>query len=129
MCCSSTPPRHLNYRWAFPRHLLDRYLDTCIYRDLLLVLYKHPVRSSSHFLRYLSRYFSISLPKTLSSHSNLVPQGFLKLFQVFLYLVSFKSFFIHAFHVLKPRFWGFWKTFRVFPNWWAFIEILGWVFT
>ena len=48
-----------------------------------------------------------SLPK----HSNLTPnfvlQGFFMLFQEFLPLVSFQSSHIHAFHVLKPRFWGF----------------------
>ena len=114
MSWSSIPPRHLSCRRAFPRHLLDRSLDTCICRDLLASLYKASARSGSHFHRSLSRYFSVSLPKTLSSHSKLVSQGFFKVFQVFLYLVSFQSFFIHAFHVLKPRFWSFWKILGFF---------------
>ena len=62
--------------WVFPRHLLDTLivddhfstgvsipLDTCIYRDLLLALFKLPVRSGTHFIRYLSRYFSVFSPK------------------------------------------------------------------
>ena len=64
-------------------------LDTCICRDLLLALFKLPVRSRTHFTRPLSRYFSLFSPK----HSHLTPifvlQGFFKLFQEFLHLVSF----------------------------------------
>ena len=90
MCCSSIPPRHLNCRRAFPWHLLDRYLDTYICRDLLAALCKSPVRSGTHFLRSLSfDTFLFSLPKHSYLIPNLVPQGFFKLFQVFLYLVSF----------------------------------------
>ena len=64
-------------------------LDTCIYRDLLLALFKLPMRFGTHFTRPLSRYFSLFSPK----HSHLTPifvlQGFFKLFQEFLLLVSF----------------------------------------
>ena len=89
-------------------------LDTFICRDLLSFLYKAPTRFESHFHRSLSRYFSVSLPKTLQSHSYLGSQGFSKVFQVFIHLVSFQSFLIHAFHVLKPRIWGFWKILGFF---------------
>ena len=89
-------PQYLLDTSAVDEHFLDTSstdssipIDTCICRDLLASLYKASTRSDSHFIQYLSRYFSVSLPKTLSSHSNLVSQGFLKLFQVFLYLVSF----------------------------------------
>ena len=85
-------PRYLLDTSAVDKHFLDTSstdcsipLDTCICRDLLASLYKAFARSGSHFIQYLS----VALPKTLSSHSNLVPQGFLKFFQVSLYLVGF----------------------------------------
>ena len=70
---------------------LDRSLDTSRYLHLsrfTSCLYKASVRSGFHFsLISLSilLYFS---PKTISSYSKLVPQGFFKLFQVSPYLVS-----------------------------------------
>ena len=85
---------------------LNRYLDIFICRDLL-VAYIRPL-CNPNFISFLS--LSILLcfsPKTISSYSKLVPQGFFKLFQVSPYLVSSLSFLIHAFHDLKPRFWGF----------------------
>ena len=89
MCCSLIPSRHLSCWRAFSRHLLNKSLDTCIYRDLLAALYKASVWSGNHFsLISLSILLCFS-SKTLSSHSKLVPQGFFKLFQVSLYLVSF----------------------------------------
>ena len=53
---------------------LNRYLDTFICRDLLAALYKASTRSRNHFLRSLSWYFSVSLPKL----SHLTPNLFLK---------------------------------------------------
>ena len=110
----SPTPRYLVDRSSFcsknwcvdPRYLLntsavDEYfqdtsstdpsipVDTFICRELLAFLYKAPARSGSHFHRSLSQYFSVSLPKTLQSHSYLGSQGFSKVFQVFLHLVSF----------------------------------------
>ena len=64
-------------------------LDTCICRDLLLALFKLSVRSGIHFIRYLSRYFSVFSPKPFHLTPIFVPQGFFKLFQEFLHLVSF----------------------------------------
>ena len=85
-------PRYLIDTSAVDEHFLDissTPLDTCICWDLLAALYKASARSGNHFLRSLSRYFFVFSPKTLSSHSKVVPQGFFKLFQVSLYLVSF----------------------------------------
>ena len=92
--------------WVVPRHLLDtsavndlfldtfldRCLDTsrhCICRDLLLALFKLLVRSGTHFIRSLSRYFSLFSPKRSHLTPIFVPQGLFKLFQEFLHLVSF----------------------------------------
>ena len=88
--------------WVVPRHLLDTLavddyfstdvsipLDTCICRDLLLALFKLLMRFGTHFIRYLTRYFSVFSPKLSHLSPIFVPQGFLKLFQEFLHLVSF----------------------------------------
>ena len=64
-------------------------LDTCICRDLLLALFKLPVRSRTHFTRSLSRYLSLFSPKRSHLTPIFGPQGFFKLFQEFLHLVSF----------------------------------------
>ena len=111
---------------------LDSFLDTSRYlicQALLKVLYKPPCAIRFSFLQSLSICPHLFISQTLSFHSNCVPQGFFKLFQVFLHLVSFYSLILHAFHVLKPRFWDFvFENFGVFQNWWVFNEILGWVF-
>ena len=85
---SSIASRHLVNRtsfcswfwWVVPRYLLDTSavddhfstpsstgvslpLDTYICRDTLLALFKLLVRFGTHFIRYLSRYFSIFSPK------------------------------------------------------------------
>ena len=89
---------------------LDRYLDTSRYLQLSRFnsyLYKASVRSENHFSSISLSILLCFSPKTLSSYSKLVPQGFFKLFQVSPYLVSSLSFLIHAFHDLKPKFWGF----------------------
>ena len=77
---------------AVDDHFLDTYIDTSrniICRALLKVLFKPPytIRFSFHSIS-LSIALSF-LSQTLSFHSNRVPQGFFKLFQVFLHLVSF----------------------------------------
>ena len=92
--------------WIVPWHLLDTLavddhfldtsstdisipLDTYICQDLLLALFKLPVRFGTHFTRSLSRYFSDFSPKLSHLTPLTVPQGFFKIFQVFIYLVSF----------------------------------------
>ena len=64
-------------------------LDNCICQDLLLVLFKHPMWSVSHFTRSLSQYVSDFSLKLSHLTPLTVPQGFFKPFQVFLHLVSF----------------------------------------
>ena len=111
MDCSSTVV-------SIPVSIDDHFLDTCLdsYLDtsrhlhlsrFIVGQYNLLVRSATHFLRSLSRQLSFFLSQTLSSHSNVNPQGFFKLFQDFPHLISFLSLSIRAFHVLKPRFWGF----------------------
>ena len=70
---------------------LDRSLDTSRYLHLLRFtscLYKASVRSGNHFSSISLSILLCFSPKTLSSYSKLVPQGFFKLFQVSPYLVS-----------------------------------------
>ena len=70
-------------------------LDTCAgtmwfgyHKILLLALFKLPMQSGTHFTRSLSWYFSDFTPKLSHLTPLTVPQGFFKLFQVFLHLVS-----------------------------------------
>ena len=110
---SSIAPRHLvdrssfySWNWFFvARYLLDTstvgdqfldtyldsFLDTSQYlncRALLKGLYILPSRSFSHFFD-LSRFVrTCSSPKHSLFHSQSLLQGFFKLFQVFLHLVS-----------------------------------------
>ena len=64
-------------------------LDIYICRDLLLALFKHPVRSVPHFTQSLSQYFSLFSPKLSHLTPIFVLQGFFELFLEYLYLVSF----------------------------------------
>ena len=88
--------------WFVSRHLLDTCicrrqmsrhlstpLDTFICQDLLLVYLSSLVRSNPHFSWSLSQYFSDFSPKLSHLTPIIVPQGFFKIFQVFLHLVSF----------------------------------------
>ena len=81
---------------AVDDHFLDTYLDSfletsrcLICRALLKVLFKPPHVIHFSFLQSLSICPHLFISQTLSFHSNRVPQGFFKLFQVFLHLVSF----------------------------------------
>ena len=70
---------------------LDRYLDTSRYLHLsrfTSCLYKAFVQSGFHFSSIFLSILLCFSPKTISSYSKLVPQGFFKLFQVSPYLVS-----------------------------------------
>ena len=111
---SSIAPRHLVDRssvcsWIWflvSRYLLDTlavddlflntylnsFLDTSRYlicRALLKVLFKPPSRSVSHFFNLSRSVRACSSPKHSLFHSQPLPQGFFKFFQVFLHLVSF----------------------------------------
>ena len=116
-------PRYLLDTSAIDEYFLDTSstdisipVDTYIYQDLLAFLYKAPTQFGSHFHRSLSRYFSVSLPKTLQSHSYFGSQGFCKVFQVFSSLGKLLILLIYAFHILKPRIWGFSKLMRFHWN-------------
>ena len=108
------PPWHLVDRLSFcswiwfliSLYLLDTsvvddlFLDTCLDSFLntsrylicwafLKVLFKPPSRSVSHFLDLSRSVCAYSSPKHSFFHSQPLPQGFFKLFQLFLHLVSF----------------------------------------
>ena len=81
---------------AVDDQFLDTYLDNfhdtfqyLICRALLKVLFKPPSRSVSHFFDLSRSIRACSSPKHSLFHSQPLPQGFFKLFQVFLHLVSF----------------------------------------
>ena len=110
---SSITPRHLvnrssfcSWNWFFVAqyfldtsavndHFLDtsfdNFLDTSRYLRcpaLLKVLFKPPSQSVSHFFNLFRSVHVCSSPKHSLFHSQPLPQGFFKLFQVFLHLVS-----------------------------------------
>ena len=70
---------------------LDSFLDTSRYlscRALLKLLYISQSRFFSHFFDLSRSVCDCSSPKHSPFHSKPLPQGFFKLFQVFLHLVS-----------------------------------------
>ena len=82
--CRGPVSRHLPRQ--LPWHLSIPHLSSI---TLLKVLFKLPSRSVFHFFD-LSRFVrASSSPKHSLFHSQPLPQGFFKLFQVFLHLVSF----------------------------------------
>ena len=77
--------RCLSCRRPFSRYLPRQLPRHLFCWALLKVLFIPP-----HAIRFSFHSISLSfLSQTLSFHSNCVPQGFFKLFQVFLHLVSF----------------------------------------
>ena len=110
------------------RHLLDTSSIASYLSRITEDLYICSLRSGSYFLDLSWSVYTCSPPKSLSLTPNLFPKWFSSIFKVFSSLgMPFFSH-LHAFHVLKPRFWDFLKNFGVFQNWWAIVEILGWVF-
>ena len=100
---SSIAPRHLLDQSSFCSEsdsllldsfldtYLDKYLDTSRYLHLsrfTSCLYKAFVQSGFHFSSIFLSILLCFSPKTISSYSKLVPQGFFKLFQVSPYLVT-----------------------------------------
>ena len=88
--------RYLLDTSAVDKHFLDTYLDSfldtsryLICRALLKVLFNLLAQSISHFFNLSWFVRAYSSPKLSYFHSNRVPQGFFKFFQVFLHLVSF----------------------------------------
>ena len=95
-CFCWVVPQHLIDTSAVDDHFLDTFLDRCLDTSWHLhlsrftdALFKLPVQSEPHFVRSLSRYFSVFSPKLSHLTPIFVPQGFFKLFQDFLHLVSF----------------------------------------
>ena len=104
--------------WHLSRHL---YLSS--FTDLL---YKGSARFPSHFYRSLSRQIHPFTSQKTLFHSKPLSKCFLCFFKFFPSFGKFIFSHFHAFHVLKPRFWGFWKilgflkNFGIFQNWWVF---------
>ena len=111
---SSIAPRHLldwsSFCFESNSLLLDNFLDTLAIEDQILDTYLENFLDTSQYLscrallkllyisqsRFFSHFFDLSrsvrdcsTPKHSPFHSKPLPQGFFKLFQVSLYLVSF----------------------------------------
>ena len=119
-------------RSSFSSCVFTLFLDSCIYRrcfsqylpqqmsrHLYLSritedLYRCSSRSSSHFLNLSRSIRTYSPSKHTLLTPNLQPTWFLA-FPCSNHLVwSIFSLILHAFHVLKPRFLGFWKILGFF---------------
>ena len=89
-------------------------LNTSICQELLRINIYASVRSNPHFLDLSQSIYAYSPPKHSLLSQNLQPTWFLA-FPCFksLGMISFSLFYMH-FHVLKPRFWGFWKILGFF---------------
>ena len=114
----------------YARHLLDTCLNTSrhLYLSRFTNFYIKVQRDP--FLTFLDLSLDrliFSPPQTSLTHSKLIPQGFFKLLQVFLHLVSFESLIFMHFMFWNLGFGVFEKKFGVFENCWVFVEILGWV--
>ena len=91
LCCSIAFLNTLAIEDQILDTYLNRYLNTSQYLHLsrfTSCLYKASVRSGIHFSSISLSILLCFSPKTFSSYSKLVPQGFFKLFQVSPYLVS-----------------------------------------
>ena len=96
--CSESDPLLLNSfldTSTIEDQILDTYLDISLDTSRYLhlsrftsFLYKASVRSENHFSSISLLILLCFSPKTLSSYSKPLPQGFFNLFQVSLYLVS-----------------------------------------
>ena len=91
---------------------LDKWLDTSRHLYLSRItedLYICSSWSGSHFLDLSRSVRTCSPPKSLFLTPNIFPKWFSSVFKVFSSLGKFLFSHLHAFHVLKPRFWGFSK--------------------
>ena len=91
-------------------------LDTCIYRDLLRVLYKphRAIRTSFHSISLSIALCSLS--QTLSSHSNLDPQRFLQDFSRFSSLGKLLISHSSCISCFETQVLGLLKNFQVFSK-------------
>ena len=92
LSCSSIPPRHLSSQRAFfstPPRQIPWYLSIPASVEIYYELYISPLCDLELISLSLSRYFSVFSPRHSHLTPNFVLQGFFKLFQEFLSLVSF----------------------------------------
>ena len=115
--CSSTLPRHLHLSTAIfstpSSTACSIPLDTYICRDLLMAYLISSCDPQLIFVDLSLDTSVFSTPKSLS----LTPIFFLRFLQDFLRFSLLSKLLIshiHAFHVLKPRIWGFWKILGFF---------------
>ena len=102
----STDPRQLHLSTPFCSTLVLTPLDTSIYQDLLGSYLSANRDFPLIFLDLSLDRLVFSPPKTLSLTPNLIPKCSLSFFKFFSSLGKFLFSHLHAFHVLKPRFWG-----------------------
>ena len=88
--------------------------DTSICRELLRIYIKDKRNSVLIFLDLSLDRSVFSPPKLLSLTLNLLPKWFSSFFKFSLHLVCFFSLIYMHFHVLKSRFWVFWKILGFF---------------
>ena len=108
----------------FPRQSLDNFICRRLFAQHLSrhfyllrftrLIFKWELRFPSHFSQSLSRQTCNLTSQNTLSHSKPHSQVFFKLFQVFSSLGKVLFSHLHAFHVLKPRFWGFWTILGFF---------------
>ena len=105
-------PQHLSTATSVDALTFDTFLDTS--RHLYLssftdLLYKGSVRFPSHFSRSLSRQICLFTSQNTLSDSKSLSKCFSRFFKFFSSFGKFLFSHLHAFHVLKPRFWDFSK--------------------
>ena len=103
----STDPRQLHLSTPFRSTLVLTPLDTSIYQYLLGSYLSANRDFPLIFLDLSLDRLVFSPPKTLSLTPNLIPKCSSSFFKFFSSLGKFLFSHLHAFHVLKPRFWGF----------------------
>ena len=105
--------------WQMAWHLyLSRFTEP---------LYIGFMRSGISFHSISLSIASCSLFPNLSHSLQTSSSRFFKPLLVFLHLVNFESLIFMHFHVLKPRFWGFWKILGFFKIDELLLKFLGWV--
>ena len=99
------------FPWHLARHL-SRHLYWSRFTRLL---FKRESRLPSHFSWSLSWQTCLfTSQNSFSLTLNLIPMCSTSFFKFFSSLGKFLFSYLHALHVLKPRFWGFWKILGFF---------------
>ena len=114
--------------YFIPRHLLDGFIcRRCLSQHLPRQMAQHLYLSritedlyigsswfGSHFLDLSRSVYTCSSPKSLFLTPKLFSKWSSSIFKVFSSLGMSLFSHLHAFHVLKTRFWGFWKILGFF---------------